>query len=87
MRVQKDITGMLFINRTVMLIVAGNALEFFTGSGSVIQFSVDVSDFCRSFRLESNTRNKIYLGHDVLLIKEVNNVIRGTNLYETLTTI
>ena len=36
---------MLIINRTDMLIVAGNTLGFFTGSGNVIPFSVDLSDF------------------------------------------
>ena len=49
-RVQKDIRAILLINRTGMLIVAGNALGFLTRSGNVIPFSVDLSDFCRSSR-------------------------------------
>ena len=49
---------MLLINKTVIPIVTGNALGFFTGSGNVIAFSVDLSDFCRSFRVESNTTER-----------------------------
>ena len=78
---------MLLINRTDILIVAGNALEFFTGSGNVILFSVDLSDFCRSFRQESNTTMKIYLGYDVLLVNEVHNVIKRNRLFITRTAI
>ena len=59
-----------------MLIVAGNALGFLTGSVCVIPFSVDLSHFCRSLRQESNTTNKIYIGYDVLLVNEVHNVIK-----------
>ena len=69
---------MLLINRTDMLIVAGNALRFFKGSGIVIPFSVNLSDFCRSFRQESNTTIKIYIGYDVLLVNEVHKVIKKT---------
>ena len=57
---------MLLINRTDMLSVAVNVLGFFTGSGNVIPFSVDLSDFRRSFRVESNTTIKIFIGYDVL---------------------
>ena len=67
---------MLPINRTGMLIVAGNALGVFTGSGNVIQFSFDLSDFCRSFREERNTTIKTYISHHVLLVNEVYNVIK-----------
>ena len=69
---------MLLINTTGMLIVAGNASEFFTGSGSVIPFSVDLSDFCRSFREKRNTTIKIYKSHHVLLVNEVYSVIKKT---------
>ena len=69
---------MLFINKTDMLIVTGNALGFFTGSGSEIPFSVDMSDFCRSFRQESITTIKLYIGYDVLFVSEVHNVIKKT---------
>ena len=78
---------MLLINRTDMLIVAGNALGFFTGSGNVIPFSVDLSDFCRSFRQESNTTTKIYIGYDVLLVNEVHNVIKRNRLFDIRTTV
>ena len=78
---------MLLINRTDMLIVAGNALGFFTGSGNVIPFSVDLSDYCRSFRQESNTTIKIYLGYDVLVVNEVHNVIKRNRLFDIRTTI
>ena len=67
---------MLLMERKVMLIVAGNALGFFTGSGNVIPFTVDLSLF--SFSVESNTTTEIYIGHDVLLINEVHIVIRKT---------
>ena len=78
---------MLLINKTVMPIVTGNALGFFTGSGKVIPFSVDLSDFCRNFRVESNTTIKIFIGYDVLHIKEVHNVIERNSFLEILATI
>ena len=78
---------MLLLNETVMLIVTGNALGFFTGSRNVIPFSVDLSDFCKSFRVESNTTIKIFRGHDVFLINEVQNVIERNSLFEFLATI
>ena len=65
-----------------MFIVAGNALGFFKGSGIVIPFSVDLSDLCSSFRVESNTIIKILIGHDVLLINEVHNAMESINLFE-----
>ena len=49
-RVQNGINGMMRIDRTVELIVAGKAPGFFTGSGILIPFSVDLSNFCRIFR-------------------------------------
>ena len=58
-----------------MLIVTGNALGFFAGSGNVIPFSVDLSVFCRIFRVESNSTMKLYIGYDLLLINEVDNAI------------
>ena len=61
---------MLPIKKTVMLVVAGDALGFFMGSGHVIPFSFDLSDFCRSFRVESDTTIKIYVAHDDLLVNE-----------------
>ena len=64
------------LNRTVMLIAAGNALWFFTGSRTVIPFSVDLSPFCRSFRIECNTKIKIYIDHDVFFANEVHNVTK-----------
>ena len=67
-----------------MLIVTGNAIGFFIGSGNVIPFSVDLSDFCRSFRVESNTTIEIFIGHDVLLINEVHTVIKRNSLFEIL---
>ena len=78
---------MLLINRTDMLIVAGNALGFLTGSGNVIPFSVGLSDFCRSFRQESNTTIKIYRDYDVLLVDEMHNVIKRNRLFNIRTTI
>ena len=77
-RVEKDIRAMLLINKTGMLIDAGNALGFFTGSGDVIPFSVDLSDFCRSSREERFTTIKFYISHHVLLVNEVYIVIKKT---------
>ena len=74
----EDIRAMLLINRTDMLIVAGNALGFFTGSGNVIPFSYDLSVFCRSSGQASNTTIRIYIGYDVVLVNEVHNVIKKT---------
>ena len=70
-----------------MLIVTGNALGFFTGSGNVIPFSVDLPDFCRSLRVESKPTIKIFIGHDVLLINELHNVIERNSLFQILATI
>ena len=67
---------MLLINETVMPIVTENGLRLLTGSGNVIAFSVDLSDFCRGFVVENNTTIKIFIGYDVLLINEVHNVIK-----------
>ena len=78
---------MLLINRTGMLIVAGNTLGFFTGSGNVIPFSVDLSDFCRSFRQESNTTIKIYICYDVLFVNEVHNVIKRNRIFDIRATL
>jgi len=41
---------MLLINRTDMLIVAGNALGFFIGSLNVIPLSDDLFDVCGEFQ-------------------------------------
>ena len=84
-RVQKDVTVMLFVRKTVILVVAGNAPEFITGSGIVIPVSVDPSDFCRSFSVESKTTIEMYIGHDVLLIHDFNNVIERNQLFEIST--
>ena len=78
---------MLLINKTVMPIVTGNAIGFFTGSGNVIPFSVGLSDFRRSFRDESKTTIKISIGYNVLLINEVHIVIERNSLLEILATI
>ena len=53
-----------------MLIVAGKSFGFFTGSGNVIPFSVDLSNFCGSSRWERITTMKIYISHHALLINE-----------------
>ena len=86
-RVQKGIRAMLFVNRTGRLIVAGNVLGFFMGSGNVIPFSVDLSDFCRSFREERNITIKMYITHHVLLINEVYEVIKRNSLFDIWTTV
>ena len=70
-----------------MLILAGNALGFFTGSEIVILFSIDLSDLSNSFREESNTTIKIYIGHEVLLVNEVHNIIKRNSLFDIRTTI
>ena len=78
---------MLLINRAGMLIVAGNAVGFLTGSGNVIPFSVDLFEFCRRFREEIDTTIKINIGYDVLLVNEVHNVIKRNRLFDIWTTI
>ena len=78
---------MQLINNTDMLIVAGNALGFFTGSGNVILFSVDLSKFCRIFREKRNATIEIYISHHVLLVNEVYNVIKRNSLFDTRPTI
>ena len=70
-----------------MLIVAGNALGFFKGSGIVVPFSVVLSDFCRSFRGERSATIKIYISHHVLLVNEVYNVIKRNSFSDIRTTI
>ena len=68
--------------KTLMLIVTGNALRFFTGFGNVILFSDDLCDFCRSFWVKNNTTAQIFLGHDDLLINEVRNVFERYSFFE-----
>ena len=77
---------MLLINRTDMLIVAENALGFFTGIGNVIPFSVDLCVFCRSFRVASNTTIKIYVSQVGLLVNEEHNVIKRNSVCDIRTT-
>ena len=78
---------MLLIDKTVMLIVAESPLGFFIRSGNEIPFSVELSDFCRSFGVEKNTTIKIFFSHDVLLTTEKHNVIKINSLFEILTKI
>ena len=78
---------MLLINRTSMLIVAGNALGFFIRYVNVIPFSVDLSDFCSSFRGERDTAIRINISHHVVLGNEVYNVIKRNSLLDIRTTI
>ena len=75
------------LNRTDMLIFAGNVLGLFKGSGNVIPFSADLSDICRSFKEEINSTIKIYMSHDDLLFNEMQNVIRRNRLFDIRTTI
>ena len=86
-RFQKDIRAILLVDRTDMLIVAGNALGFFTGSGNVIPFLVDLSAFCRSFTEKRNTLIEIYISHHVLPVNEVYSVIKRINLFDIRTAI
>ena len=67
-RVYKDFRGLLFINRTVLVIVIWDALAFFTGCGNAFSFSVVLSERCGSSRSENNTEIKTYICHDTLLI-------------------
>ena len=78
---------MLIVKRTVMLTVAGIAHGFSTGSGDKIPLSVEMCDFCRWFRVESNIAIKIYMSHDVLLTNEMHNVIDRNSLFKILTAI
>ena len=77
----------MLINKTCMLIVAGNALWFLTRSATVIPFSVDLLDFCWRIREEGDTTIKIYVGDDVLFINEVQNVLKRNSFFENLDTI
>ena len=83
-RVRRSIRAMMLMNRTVWLIVTGNALGFFKESGSVISFSVELSDFCRTFTVESNTTIKIFIGDHVLVINEMHKVIERNSVFEIL---
>ena len=79
---------MLLFIKTVIPTVTGNALGFFTGSRNVVPFSVDLSDFCRSFRVESSNTIKIFKGCDVLLINQVRTrSSKETVFFEFLVTI
>ena len=75
---------MLLINKTVMLMVAGIALGFLTGSGKIIPLLVDLFDSCRSFRVESQATIKIHVVDDVLRIKGAHTLIERNNLFEFL---
>ena len=70
-----------------MLIFVAVALRLFTGSGNLVPFSVDLPDFCRSFRVKSNTTIKIYILNDVITIIEMHNIIEENSLFEILTTV
>ena len=63
-----------------MLIVTWDAHGFLAGLGNVYPSSVDLSHFCKSFRVESKTKIKMNICHDVLLINEVHNVIEKKRL-------
>ena len=69
---------MLLINNTDIMIITENARGFFTGSGNVILFSIDLSDSCSCFMVESKTKIKIFICQDVLHINEMHNVIKKT---------
>ena len=83
----RKILAMLLVFRTAVLIIAGNALGFFTGPENVIPISVDLSDFYGSFNVEGKTTIKICMSHDVLLINEVHNVIKRNSIFEIQTTV
>ena len=72
-----------------MLTVAANAIGFFTGSGKVNTVSVDLFNFRGKgkFRVKGNTTVEIYIGHDVLLIEKVHNVIGRNSVLGILTTV
>ena len=72
---------MLLNNRTVILIIGGNSLGFFTSLGNVIPFSLDLYGFRRSFKVEGKTRIKIYIGHDAFIINKVHNVIEKKTIF------
>ena len=85
-RVQKDITDMLLISRTVMFIVVWEALAFLTGSGKVYYV------LCRSVRLLLELQcwkfhfNQLYTDHLLLLNNEVHYVIERNLPLEIETT-
>ena len=54
----------------------------FTGSANNFPIPVDTVDFCKGFRLGGNTRNKIYIGLDDLVINEVHHIIEWNCLPE-----
>ena len=68
-------------------LVSGPHFGFSQDMEKKFPLSVDLSDFWRCFRVESNTTIKIYIGHDVLLINEVHNVNERNSVFEMLTTI
>ena len=78
LRFQKDIRMIRFINGKVLLIITWDAFGFSTGLGIVHPYSVDLSVFCGSFRLESKTTIEIGIGHDVLFIIQVLYVLEKT---------
>ena len=64
-----------------MLIVTGNALGFFTGSGDVTPFSGDLLDSCKHFSVESKITIKIFIGQDVLFINGAHSVIETNSFF------
>ena len=48
---------------------------------NAFSFSVDLSDCCRSFRVENNPTIQIYMAHDVLFNNEVHNVIQRKRFF------
>ena len=85
--VQKGLRVILLMEKLVMVIVTVIVFGFFTGSGNVIPFSVDLSGFRRRLKVESKITMKIYIGHDVLLVNEVHKAIKRNSLFTILTTV
>ena len=65
-----------------MLIVKWDALGFSTASGNIFPFSVDLSDFCKNYRVRRSTTIDIYISHDVLLIDEARKIIERNRFLE-----
>ena len=78
---------MLLSNQTVVVNNFWEVLGFCTGSRNVFPFSVDLSNFCRSFRVKSDSAIKKHKGHDFFFINEMHHVIKRNRLREIITTI
>ena len=75
------------VEQLVVGIVSLETNGFFTGSGNVFPFWIDLVDLCRCFGVDIKATITVYIGHDLLSIIGLLDVIGRNGLFEINTTI